>query len=49
VSAFGAAAPPILDIRTTLPDNEFEDIMHVDEKGRARVTEVLLRTLSLSH
>jgi hypothetical protein len=43
--AFGAAAPPILDLRATVPDDQFEDLMHVDKRGRARVTELLLRTL----
>ena len=47
-SAFGAAAPPILDLSATVPDNEFEDLLHVDEKGRARVTELLMRMLSPS-
>ena len=43
--AFGASAPPILDFRDAMPDDDFFDLSHLNPTGRAAFTDRLGRAL----
>jgi hypothetical protein len=44
--AFGAAAPRMIDLETFAHDDEFLDLHHLGERGKARVTRRLIEELS---
>ncbi len=39
--AFGATAPPILNLRDSMPDEDFSDLSHLDPKGSAAFSKKL--------
>jgi predicted dienelactone hydrolase len=42
---FGADAPPVLDLRDGIPDDQFHDDLHLKLAGRRRATQELAQAL----
>jgi hypothetical protein len=47
--AFGASAPPVLDLRAAMPDEAFYDLTHCNPRGRAALSARLARALADLH
>jgi hypothetical protein len=43
--AFGAGAPPVIDLRASIPDDQFHDNIHPDRPGRMAATRMLVEAL----